>query len=959
MNTVNPSFSETLEQRAFRQNYLQALNKAFKYDESIGIMDIGEDKKISLQDIYIPLKFSHMEYPEDNLVDANNLTDILFLLQTHRQVLISGKPGSGKTTLSRSIINNLTSFDLTVMSNMMGRRLPLYFKLRDYKIDDIKSYNDFLQQFVVSMSKILKIDITKELIEFYLHKGWCCLLFDGVDEVGSERNRLKIRNFILKNFIKYNEENYILVTSRPAGLEDAYFNNYTAEESENIFLKNKLDVRRNIDDTRDELDDVEDDLDDIENTTLSEKFASKEENEEATPHLLQLYHVAPFDDQQILDYSKKWFLLREESPQVAVEKANEFIVSIESIQNLSILKRRPVFLSMMIHIHTTKGKLPYSRAKAYQYMVEAYIEHIDIARRLNKIHSREWSFEDKERVLEELAYKLHSSHITEDSDNNEVNSAQIILNKDELEYTIKTIIEENIEKWQTIQKNDEKELLEFYLSRTGLLHEPEENQIQFSHLSFQEYLTAHKIYRKVIENPFEIQNTIKNEIIDKLSDESRVKWNEVILLFFSLYKDATEPILNQFYQLEKENIHFHYLAIKLIESFEYGVKESDVNKWIERIINFILNYNQNKKNNTKKDIQDLKVFDLITYLFQSKRIQKNLIIDFLKEKALDLVHKKNINQLENFLYFISYDKIIIEQFQGFILENIDSFVSNPPLYLVLDILSEDFPQISSYLIKNFSLEHILTSYETISPALKHEFLHINNQNWKQKLMHYDWIISTLYGFIQLNRLEKNYKVESTLQNFIHFQNQKRDAINNYWREYWYGNLWLGHRNGFQQQLKNDILCGRYEYYTDARNQFKHVHFTNNTINEIYKNKWEHIFKTNRRLDSVLLSVFVLAETTYLVDQKYKIDLSIPWKTFEEFKQFSEILKNDNMLHKFLEDQLSAKIDFEDFQNEMNKSRKNNFLIKNTNKILKNKNFYTIYEYDNLLSVIQNIANRID
>ena len=39
---------------------------------------------------------------------------------------------------------------------------------------------------------------------------------------------------------------------------------------------------------------------------------------------------------------------------------------------------------MMAHIHTTKGKLPHSRASAYEYMVQAYVEHIDIARRLNK-----------------------------------------------------------------------------------------------------------------------------------------------------------------------------------------------------------------------------------------------------------------------------------------------------------------------------------------------------------------------------------------------------------------------------------------------------------------------------------------------------------------------------------------------------------------------------------------------
>ena len=44
---ILPDFEETTDQRNFRQKYMSAINKAYKYDESIGIMDIGEDKKIS------------------------------------------------------------------------------------------------------------------------------------------------------------------------------------------------------------------------------------------------------------------------------------------------------------------------------------------------------------------------------------------------------------------------------------------------------------------------------------------------------------------------------------------------------------------------------------------------------------------------------------------------------------------------------------------------------------------------------------------------------------------------------------------------------------------------------------------------------------------------------------------------------------------------------------------------
>ena len=85
---------------------------------------------------------------------GHELKNILDLFREKRHVIISGKPGSGKTTLSRSLINTLSSDNLTKMSETFGRRLPLYFKLRDYKIDEIKNYTDFLNQYIKSIGSI-------------------------------------------------------------------------------------------------------------------------------------------------------------------------------------------------------------------------------------------------------------------------------------------------------------------------------------------------------------------------------------------------------------------------------------------------------------------------------------------------------------------------------------------------------------------------------------------------------------------------------------------------------------------------------------------------------------------------------------------------------------------------------------------------------------------------------------
>ena len=90
------------------------------------------------------------------------------------------------------------------------------------------------------------------------------------------------------------------------------------------------------------------------------------------------------------------------------------------------------------------------------------------------------------------------------------------MSRQELLEIIRNVIQERKEGWQTIKAEHAEALLSFYLTRTGLLHEPEEERVQFSHLSFQEYLTARYIYRLVIENFFQAAEILKDEILEPI-----------------------------------------------------------------------------------------------------------------------------------------------------------------------------------------------------------------------------------------------------------------------------------------------------------------------------------------------------------------------------------------------------------------------------------------------------------
>lgn len=928
IKNILPEFDETFEQRDFRQSYMKAINKAYKYDESIGIMDIGEDKKISLQDIYVPLKFSKRDGEENSRL--NNSKDLIDLFYESNNIVLSGKPGSGKTTLSRFIISSLSSYELTLLSKNFGRKLPLYIKLRDYKLEDIKNFDNFFDLYIETASNILKINIKKEDIEFYLKNGWCFLIFDGIDEVGNKSNRLKIRNYILKNFSQYNKNNYILVTSRPTGIENSYFFNYTEQEEreskkDEITESEKLKLDNNINEL-------------IENNVKSSKKSNK--NQFTFP---TLYYVSQFNDEQINIYSNNWFKLREENPDVIINKVKDFISSIDKIKNLAILKRRPVFLSMMIHIHTTKGKLPYSRAMAYKYMVEAYIEHIDIARRLNKLYSKDWSFEDKERLLEELAYRLHSSSI--DNIEEEYNSSfQITLNKEQLKETIRNIIEDNIEKWQTVEKGDENELLEFYISRTGLLHEPEENKIQFSHLSFQEYLTAHSIYKKVIEHPFEIKNRIKNEILDRLDDP---KWKEVILIFFSLYKDATHSILEQFKDSNK-SYEYYELILTLLDSIEYGIQDSYVQFWVKNLLEFCFYNKINEKRNESK------VYNLVEKLFNNNRVKISLI-----EKEINTILEKkssdNDKNLENIGIILSYNENIIRNNKSFIYNNFNKYLQNNYIYLC-EIFISDFPDLYKKVAEKYSLSNLILFYETISYSGKLLFLEKKEKSWKSKYLKYHWSILNIFALVAftkfINIKNRKQALSNLLKQFNELSLYKYHSLNEDWNNFWNTNIWHEHRNGRKLNLDKHNLFSHFEYYYYTRNVNQQTFITNNeSLNEELQ-----IFNNNSTKNNIFLkSIMIILFSNKRIESEHQFNFINTWKSYKDFYNFTQIFINPDKLHNYLEKELSLSINKDNFISEINDYYEKNYSIKKEIEFIrKNSKFFNILSYDEFKKELVNV-----
>jgi hypothetical protein len=900
---INPQFKETAEQRRFRQTYMIRIHAAYRFHESLGLMDLGEDRKISLQDIYVPLRFSGKELDEGrDWEEQGDTHSIIEILDNSRHIVLSGRPGSGKTTISRMIINLLSTRGLTNLAEHCGRRIPLYFKLRDYNMKGITSAGDLLDSFIKTQGAVLRFEISKEYLKFYLKQGWCFLIFDGVDEVGGLENRLKIRRFILEYFTKLNRENYLLVTSRPSGLGNASFSRaITKEESE--VLKNWL----------------------------------------------SLFYVDSFNKSQAQEFSTKWFDLREENPETIKNKANEFIHDIEKIKSLSVLKRRPVFITMMAHIHTTKSKLPHSRAMAYEYMVQAYIEILDNTRRLHKTMYKaeefiEWSFEDKIRLLQCIAYRFHTAEKKGKGD------SLLVVEKKRLLIMIEGIINDNRERWETIRPDHAQQLLKFYLTRTGLLHEPEEGGVQFSHLSFQEYLTARFIYRKLIEeNLFKAFLVIKKEIIPRLNQEH---WQEVILLFFSLNKEATNDILEM---MEKESDtqpggkmyeSFHTLILKMLDSDEYGIKDSEMDHWVKKVIDFIVRINSGfkkvipkKKNFRRKEAAINQIDNFFSSTERKSKIESakkylNEVFDENYEIVQNnFTNKVAKNYLENILYFVLYKEDFSKSFKSKIANALPVLLNRAKYdtqYLACgELFTYYFNEYAEPVSKIYTIDESILCRDFVSISVFSQFSKEDpKKNWMNQILEWEWVIENLYSFSSLNNvvLKKTDLRERkatgkgiNIKNYLDLLDKAEHA---FWKKNWINLLWFSHDSGLKNAVKrinsrklSKLISHRYISLSDHEPSkatisklidYDLIPDIFNKIGRIDKNYSLIIYKL-RTILSIILAAFSDVE----FNKKYR-KIENPWKNYNELKVFYDLLCNPESIYDYLSQNSRVDIEKEAF-----------------------------------------------
>lgn len=210
-----------------------------------------------------------------------------------------------------------------------------------------------------------------------------------------------------------------------------------------------------------------------------------------------------FDNKQIELFIENWF------GKINSETAKSMLNAINENEQIKILARNPLMISIIAIIYEEDRKLPQKRADLYSRCTEVLLSKWDIQKKLKNAYASE----KKEYILRKLAFYAHN------------NNKKIM--------TEKEVIEEMVRHFPRIQlkKEEAKSFLNEIWQRSYLLRQISRDSYDFLHLSFQEYFTALELKEQ--------ENGITTII--KYLHESW--WEEPILLYAGIKKDATALIV--------------------------------------------------------------------------------------------------------------------------------------------------------------------------------------------------------------------------------------------------------------------------------------------------------------------------------------------------------------------------------------------------------------------------------
>jgi formylglycine-generating enzyme required for sulfatase activity/energy-coupling factor transporter ATP-binding protein EcfA2 len=426
-------------------------------------------------------------------------------LAAHERLVVLGDPGSGKTTLLRYLAL-LYARDIaehaTWVRDKLGlseaRRWPILLPLRQIgaflrtQADDGTEGHALLLDFLFKSLRNERLDLPRDFFDAVLQRGEAVILLDGLDEVADPDLRRRVAHLV-EDFTRAYPQCRTVVTSRIVGYAG------TARLGENFATTTVRDFT---------LADVE-------------RFLTH------WHRLVAVGQLGPGESAEVY----------------AADQTQQLLSAITANERVRELAINPLMLTVIAMVHRDRVKLPDRRAELYAEAVDVLLGKWEEAKGLQPdiaiLDNRPFDTGDRRVMLQQIALKMHEGQLKE-------------VTTEELQRWLTALFLE-ITKEQRAAERAVERFLHVIEERTGLLTARGEGVYAFSHLTFQEYLTALAIA---------MRDDYAAYTLPRVRD---AWWREVILLeagYFSTQgPERTTKLIRAIAELKDEPEPYHNLVL--------------------------------------------------------------------------------------------------------------------------------------------------------------------------------------------------------------------------------------------------------------------------------------------------------------------------------------------------------------------------------------------------------------
>lgn len=461
-------------------------------------------------------------------------------------------------------------------------RIPIFVTLRHhFSADQIqaKAADEPIVDLFAYLKKLFKgVEIDDATLKTLLEEGRFLLLLDGLDEISSEHMGTVVRE--IQGFTQAYPDNSFMITTR-----------MTSD----------------------------------------------------SPYLPGFYNVEvdDFSQSQIQVFAQKWFTANLPDAGAAELKTKQFLEALDTAENqpLKELMRTPILLSLLCSVFLARSSFPKQRAKLYQAGLDILLQKWDRARGIQRDQCRyQLSITEKLSLLGKIAATTFEKghYFFEKAELLDIISSHIeTLN-------LKTL-DNNAEGSSLEAKYLESEaLLQSIQTQHGLIVERAQGIYSFSHLTFQEYLTARNLL-------YQSDSTLLPQNIQKLAAHTLdPTWHEVIRLTANMLPEA-DGLLEGMAQTIQEPIQPDSACQQFLTTVNQKAKSMDTTYHSAAVRAFYL---------TLFSDRDLKLATALDAKV-AQELSPDMVLDLSLARAfesgLELIQKPHTKTMLNLIFALELD----------------------------------------------------------------------------------------------------------------------------------------------------------------------------------------------------------------------------------------------------------------------------------------------------------------